>query len=239
MSIVHLSDSQLDQVMRAARPLPVRDCDAFLQAVADGLRGKIIGDGAVYRAAPGAAVVLRRAGRRARASIGRRQVRLRRARGLWTCAQLLPSRERHALHCLQQVAGFEIYAPRIQAPREARSRNPRLLFPGYVFVLVLLQWHAAMRTPGVVRLVLDGGIPARVPDDVISGLGRASAVAWCRVAPGAPIPHRRPRARYPGPIGGAGRPVAGTRANERVELLLGLLGGTRTMLPVAQVELAR
>ena len=49
-SIVHLSDDQLDQVFRAARPLHVRDRDAFLVAVADGLRGKAIGDGEVFRA---------------------------------------------------------------------------------------------------------------------------------------------------------------------------------------------
>ena len=50
MSILHLSDDQLDQVLRAARPLAVRDRDAFLQAVADGLRGKTIGDGTVFLA---------------------------------------------------------------------------------------------------------------------------------------------------------------------------------------------
>jgi hypothetical protein len=50
MSILHLSDDQLDQVFRAARPLAVHDRDAFLQAVADGLRGKTIGDGEVFRA---------------------------------------------------------------------------------------------------------------------------------------------------------------------------------------------
>jgi hypothetical protein len=50
MSIVHLSDSQLDQVFRAAHALHVRDRDAFLHAVADGLRGKEIGDGEVFRA---------------------------------------------------------------------------------------------------------------------------------------------------------------------------------------------
>ena len=49
MSVLHLSDDQLDQVFRAARPLHVRDRDAFLQAVADGLRGKVIGDGEVFR----------------------------------------------------------------------------------------------------------------------------------------------------------------------------------------------
>jgi hypothetical protein len=50
MSILNLSDDQLAQVFRAVRPLPVRDRDAFLHAIADGLRGKTIGDGEVFRA---------------------------------------------------------------------------------------------------------------------------------------------------------------------------------------------
>jgi hypothetical protein len=50
MSILHLSNDQLDQVFRAARILPVRDRDAFLQEVANGLRGRVIGDGEVFRA---------------------------------------------------------------------------------------------------------------------------------------------------------------------------------------------
>jgi transcription antitermination factor NusG len=88
----------------------------------------------------------------------------------WACAQLVPNHERLALHCLVEHAGFEIYAPRIRAPSAARCQDPRLLFPGYVFVLIVLQWHAAKRTPGVVHLVLDGGVPARVPDNVIAEL---------------------------------------------------------------------
>ena len=47
---ISLSDDQLDQVFRAARPLALRDREAFLQMVADALRGKILGDGEVYRA---------------------------------------------------------------------------------------------------------------------------------------------------------------------------------------------
>jgi hypothetical protein len=51
MSIpISLTDDQLEHVFRAARPLALRDREAFLQAVADGLRGKTIGDGEVYRA---------------------------------------------------------------------------------------------------------------------------------------------------------------------------------------------
>ena len=38
------------------------------------------------------------------------------AMAYWACAQLVPNHERMALHFLEQVAGFEIYAPRIRAP---------------------------------------------------------------------------------------------------------------------------
>src|SRR5262249_18039782 len=88
----------------------------------------------------------------------------------WACAQLVPQRERLALHCLQKVAGFEVYAPRLRPPRRSKLRVPPLLFPGYTFILVVAGWWAAPWSPGVVRIVLDGGAPARVPDSVISEL---------------------------------------------------------------------
>ena len=39
----------------------------------------------------------------------------------------------------------------------------RPLFPGYLFLAIELQWHAARTAPGVARLVMDGERPARVP----------------------------------------------------------------------------
>jgi hypothetical protein len=41
------------------------------------------------------------------------------------------------------------------------------LFPGYAFVLIELQWHAARWDPGTCGLIMDGAQPARVPDAVI------------------------------------------------------------------------
>jgi hypothetical protein len=41
------------------------------------------------------------------------------------------------------------------------------LVPGYAFVQIALQWHAACWCPGVVRLVMDGVRPAKVPDTVM------------------------------------------------------------------------
>jgi transcriptional antiterminator RfaH len=78
----------------------------------------------------------------------------------WTVAQLQPQRDRLALHCLG-LAGFETYQPRLREVRRSA------LFPGYAFVVIELQWHAARWCPGVVRLVMDGLQPAKVPDAVI------------------------------------------------------------------------
>jgi hypothetical protein len=48
---LRLSDAQLDQVFRAARPLRTRDRSAFLQLIADRLRDyPEPGDGQVFRA---------------------------------------------------------------------------------------------------------------------------------------------------------------------------------------------
>jgi hypothetical protein len=50
MAPIRLTDSQLDAVLAAARPLAVGDRDQFLQDVARALQGQDLGDGAVYRA---------------------------------------------------------------------------------------------------------------------------------------------------------------------------------------------
>jgi hypothetical protein len=51
MPLIALSDAQLTAVFEAARPLAVRDRDAFLQVVAEALQGRReIGDGDVHRA---------------------------------------------------------------------------------------------------------------------------------------------------------------------------------------------
>jgi transcription antitermination factor NusG len=42
------------------------------------------------------------------------------------------------------------------------------LFPGYCFISIELQWHAARWSIGVVQLLMDGSGPARVADSIIN-----------------------------------------------------------------------
>jgi transcriptional antiterminator RfaH len=91
----------------------------------------------------------------------------------WAAARLQPQRERLALDCLAR-AGFETYLPRVRKPRTIRGRKVEAtapLFPGYVFLQIELQCHAARWRPGILGPVVDGTTkPPKVPDLVIGEL---------------------------------------------------------------------
>jgi transcriptional antiterminator RfaH len=152
----------------------------------------------------------------------------------WACAQLEANRERLALHCLG-LAGYQTYLPRIrsQCTTPLRKAGTLALFPGYAFVLIELQWHTARWSPGVLRLVLDGYRPARVPDKVITEL-RGREKNGLVVLPRASDLQRGDRVLIKrGPFADHLALYAGQTAHERVAVLLMLLGSQR------RVELAK
>jgi transcriptional antiterminator RfaH len=109
------------------------------------------------------------------------------------------------------------------------------LFPGYAFVLIQLQWHAARWAPGVAMLIMDGDHPARVPDGVITEIrGRERNGLIDLPRPGL---RRGDRVRIlHGPFAGRLALYAGMKPRERVEVLLSLLGGQqRVELPAADI----
>jgi transcriptional antiterminator RfaH len=145
----------------------------------------------------------------------------------WACAQLEANRERLALHCLS-LRGFEVYLPRLRAKRITPTRKTSVqapaLFPGYAFVLIELQWHAARWSPGILRLVLDGDRPARVSEKVIAELrGRErGGLVELPVDPGF---RRGDKVRITrGPLSGLEGLVEGLRPQQRIEILLAVLG---------------
>ena len=157
----------------------------------------------------------------------------------WAAAQLQASRAGLAQICLRQ-AGYEIYVPRLREPRTAHGRKvvrTPLLFPGYLFVLIHLQWHSARWSPGVVRLVMNGIGPAAVPDGVIAAL-RSRETGGLIELPQPPKFRAGDRLRViHGPFAGHVGLYAGMKPRERVEILLAILGGSqRVTLPEDYVE---
>jgi transcriptional antiterminator RfaH len=160
----------------------------------------------------------------------------------WCAAQLQANREQLALHMLQQVEGFKVYAPRL---RQRRRRHGRwvetlpLLFVSYVFVSIEAQWYRARWAPGVIRLIMDGLQPARVPAPVIAELRRREhrgAIELPKplgLAPGDQVRIVR------GPLRDRLGLYQGMSGRQRIEVLLTLLGGqTRVTLPRGDIELA-
>ena len=153
----------------------------------------------------------------------------------WACAQIEPYRERLALHCLG-LNGFEVYCPRLR--EQSRSRGRKIvrtppLFPNYAFVLIVSRWWDARWSAGVRRLVMDGELPARVPDEVIAEIKSRERNGFVELPkPRGLAPGTRVRV-IGGPLSAQIGLLAVLRPHERVLVLLHLLGGEQ------RVDLAR
>src|SRR6516225_7951194 len=153
----------------------------------------------------------------------------------WCCAQIAQCRDRLAWHCLG-LAGYNVYQPLLREHRGSHGRKIIVtppLFPGYLFVWVVQGWWNARWSPGVIRLVMDGLVPARVPDAVISEIrGRERGGFVELPKPRGLAPGTRVRV-VSGPLSEQIGMLAALRPHERVLVLLRLLGGEQ------RVELAR
>src|SRR5215471_5996333 len=157
----------------------------------------------------------------------------------WCCAQIEPYRERLALHCLN-FNGFEVYCPRLREQRRSFGRKvvrTPLLFHGYAFVLVVSAWWSARWSAGVRRLVMDGELPAKVPDAVIAEIRSRERNGLVELPkPRGLAPGTRVRV-ISGPLSAQIGLLAALRPHERVLVLLQLLGGQqRVELPKDAVE---
>jgi transcriptional antiterminator RfaH len=157
----------------------------------------------------------------------------------WCAARLMPKREAVATQCLA-LAGFDVYLPRLREHRVIRGRRVEVsppLFPGYLFVAIVLQWHGARWCPGVLNLLMDGERPARVPDAVITDIRGRERDGLVELAK-PPRFRRGDRVRIvQGPFSQHLALFEGQTAHERVAVLLQLLGGQqRTELPASAIE---
>jgi transcriptional antiterminator RfaH len=153
----------------------------------------------------------------------------------WACAALRYHQIQLGVGSLER-AGYECYAPRIRTEHNGVA----LLFVNYVFITIESRWYEIEHTPGVVRIIKADGVPAKVPDRLITELRQREDIAGLITLPAAP----KPRGLRPGAkvriMQGAFRDqfgiYAGQRAHERVMVLLTLLGAQRPLvLPRAAV----
>ena len=85
---------------------------------------------------------------------------------MWIWAQLESNRTETTLRFLS-LGGFQVYCPRFKEPRRNHGRRVgrvSWLFPAYACVLIVSGWWHARWSPVVLRLIMDGEMPARVPD---------------------------------------------------------------------------
>jgi transcriptional antiterminator RfaH len=112
------------------------------------------------------------------------------------------------------------------------------LFVGYCFVLIYLQWHAVRWAPGTLGLVMNGVLPAAVPDNV--RIRSREVDGAIELAP-PPVLRRGARVRIlRGPFAGHLAIFADMKPRQRVEILLQLLGGEqRVTLAKKDIEVVR
>jgi transcription antitermination factor NusG len=84
----------------------------------------------------------------------------------WSVVQTESQRERIAAEFLRE-AKYEIYLPRI-----LMKKREVPLFPGYLFVTISSQWWAVRWSIGVIRVLMDGEMPAKVPGKVVDAIKR-------------------------------------------------------------------
>jgi transcriptional antiterminator RfaH len=144
----------------------------------------------------------------------------------WACARLEGNRENVAQHFLR-LAGFETYFPRVREQRIRYHRRVNVtsaLFPGYAFVLITLQWHAARWCPRHVRLDHERPQPAQVPNHIIAGISEREIRGAIELSPSLGLRHGDRVRILGGPFDGHLALYAGMRPHERVEVLLSFLG---------------
>jgi transcriptional antiterminator RfaH len=160
----------------------------------------------------------------------------------WAVARLEPHRERLALHCLG-LAGFETYFPRLREKRMSHGRRIEVrppLFPGYCFLTIEAQWHAARWSVGILGLIMDGIRPAKVADSVIEEIRSRERGGLVELPRRDGLKAGDQVRILAGPFEGHLGLYAGMRPHERVLVLLALLGGQqRVELPKDSIEAVR
>jgi transcriptional antiterminator RfaH len=163
----------------------------------------------------------------------------------WYAAYTQPQAEAHAAAELRRQR-FETFLPLCRRLRRHARRSEtvlRPLFPRYLFVAMDIdaqRWRAVGGTRGIAHLVRQGDRPAAVPAGVIEGLrARADQSGAVPLDSLAMFERGRPLLVTAGPFAGHTGRYEAMRSDERVILLLELLGrSVEVAVPLLDVDAA-
>jgi transcriptional antiterminator RfaH len=121
-------------------------------------------------------------------------------------------------------AGYASYLPRTRTRRSGKTIIAPL-FPGYLFVHIVERWYPIKATVGVLRLLMNGEDPARLPDQVLVDLHRAEVGGFIRLPKAQALIRHGDHVRIlTGPFRDHVGLYDGQSARERELILLDLLG---------------
>jgi transcription elongation factor/antiterminator RfaH len=144
-----------------------------------------------------------------------------------------------ARHLAQR--GYETYLPLVRERRKnfgARVTVEVPLFPNYLFVYVSAsgQWHEANRTPGVIALVRNGGVPAILHDAEIESIRQRERNGVVELEERQFVPGAQVRV-LSGPFTNHLGIFSDMNGCERVGVLLAILGSQhRVLMPKNNIE---
>lgn len=144
----------------------------------------------------------------------------------WAVVISKPGNENRAVINLQRQ-GYIPYLPKYLS-RVGKDIKVKILFPRYLFVQIDKQWHSINSTFGVSKVMLgNDGKPAMVSDKVISDLKMREDNKGLISLPEPPkFRHGDKVAVVKGPLQGYNGLFDGMRPNERVRVLIEMLGQT-------------
>lgn len=153
----------------------------------------------------------------------------------WVVAQAKPQRERWAVENILRQ-GFEPYRPLTRVKEVKRGKvveKLQSLFPGYLFVRTTGQWRSLTGTFGISGVIMAGQFPAIMPDSAIEQLRAREAADGTIILPKSDKPrfYEGEHVRIgDGPFSGYNGIFEGDAADERVSVLLQVLGRTTRVL---------
>jgi len=137
----------------------------------------------------------------------------------WAVCQTEPRRE-HAARVWLMRKCFETYMPRLLL----QDGRVKLLFPTYIFWRFHDRWYQVRWTPGVCRVLMDAGQPARLGDEIMDQIRKREVAGFVKL-PSVEVFKRGDKLRI---RNGSFRDQVGLyegqSGRERVRLLLELMG---------------